>query len=315
MPLWRRSSRRLGWLSVNIVLNVAAASIIAFYEETLASVIALAVFLPIISDMSGCSGNQAIAVSMRELALGLINPSDVWRTWRKELWVGLINGVVLGALIGGVAFVWKSGRALEPGGGLGLGDQHGLRGLHRWSRPFAPAPTWCRSRAGIGTFVDDPDGHVRLLLGSLLCGIPADVRADSKLRGPQELSRLLDLECLLVEPMPTHHLVQCARRNASSARGIVDVAFAVRKQVPEVAPLEGPQNSSRARLKGSPAQSSFESSIQASGEIGRPSATAERCPGLRISSGRSSGMIVSPSHRSTDLSATLINSRTLPGQS
>ena len=65
MPLLLRSRRRLAWLSVNIVLNIMAASVIAFYQETLAAVIALAVFLPIISDMSGCSGNQADAVSMR----------------------------------------------------------------------------------------------------------------------------------------------------------------------------------------------------------------------------------------------------------
>ena len=47
------------------------------------AVIALAVFLPIISDMSGCSGNQAVAVSMRELSLGLVRPSEVLRVWRQ----------------------------------------------------------------------------------------------------------------------------------------------------------------------------------------------------------------------------------------
>jgi magnesium transporter len=103
----RRSSRRLAWLSTNIVLNVIAASVIALYQETLAAVIALAVFLPIISDMSGCSGNQAVAVSMRELALGLLRPSEFWRVWRKEAAVGLINGLALGLLIGAVAWAWK----------------------------------------------------------------------------------------------------------------------------------------------------------------------------------------------------------------
>jgi magnesium transporter len=107
MPLLRRSRRRLAWLSVNILLNVIAASVIAMYQETLAAVIALAVFLPIISDMSGCSGNQAVAVSMRELALGLVRPSEIWRVWRKEVSVGLINGVALGLLIAGVAWAWK----------------------------------------------------------------------------------------------------------------------------------------------------------------------------------------------------------------
>jgi magnesium transporter len=107
MPLHHRSFRRLSWLSINIVLNVIAASVIAFYQDTLAAVIALAVFLPIISDMSGCSGNQAVAVSIRELTLGLIKPYEVFRVLFKELGVGLVNGAILGILLGGVAFLWQ----------------------------------------------------------------------------------------------------------------------------------------------------------------------------------------------------------------
>lgn len=68
MGLRTRASRRLSWLSINIGLNVVAASVIAAFQQTLSHAIALAVFLPIISDMSGCSGNQAVAVSMRELS-------------------------------------------------------------------------------------------------------------------------------------------------------------------------------------------------------------------------------------------------------
>ncbi len=107
MSLWRRSSRRLSWLSVNILLNIIAASVIAFYQDTLAAVIALAVFLPIISDMSGCSGNQAVAVSIRELTLGLLKPNELFRVLFKEAGVGLLNGSVLGALIGIVAWIWQ----------------------------------------------------------------------------------------------------------------------------------------------------------------------------------------------------------------
>ena len=107
MSLWRRSSRRLSWLSVNILLNIVAASVIAFYQDTLAAVIALAVFLPIISDRSGCSGNQAVAVSIRELTLGLLKPNELFRVLFKEAGIGLLNGSVLGALIGIVAWVWQ----------------------------------------------------------------------------------------------------------------------------------------------------------------------------------------------------------------
>lgn len=107
MPVSQRARRRLSWLSVNIVLNIIAAGVIAAYEDTLTAVIALAVFLPIVSDMSGCSGNQAVAVSMRELTLGIVRPADVFRVWRKEALVGLINGLALGTLIGLAAWLWK----------------------------------------------------------------------------------------------------------------------------------------------------------------------------------------------------------------
>jgi len=107
MPVFLRSRRRLSWLSVNILLNIIAASVIAFYQDTLSTVIALAVFLPIISDMSGCSGNQAVAVSMRELSLGTVRPTEALRVWLQEISVGLINGLVLGILIGLAAFLWK----------------------------------------------------------------------------------------------------------------------------------------------------------------------------------------------------------------
>jgi len=107
MPLLLRSRRRLAWLSTNIVLNIVAASMIALHQDTLEAVIALAVFLPIISDMSGCSGNQAVAVTMRELTLGVTRPADLLRVLVKESSLGMINGTALGLLIGSVAYIWK----------------------------------------------------------------------------------------------------------------------------------------------------------------------------------------------------------------
>jgi len=122
MPVLLRAKRRLSWLSVNILLNIAAASIIAVYQDTLSAVIALAVFLPIISDMSGCSGNQAVAVSLRELSLGVVRPFEIMRVWLQEISVGLINGAVLGVLIGTAAWLWKGNIYLGfvVGGALAL---------------------------------------------------------------------------------------------------------------------------------------------------------------------------------------------------
>jgi len=107
MPFLNRSGRRLSWLSLNILLNIVAASVIALYQDTLAAAITLAVFLPMVSDMSGCSGNQAVAVSLRELALGLVRPNELLRVLGKEASLGVLNGIALGALLGGVALLWK----------------------------------------------------------------------------------------------------------------------------------------------------------------------------------------------------------------
>jgi magnesium transporter len=122
MPLLSRSGRRLSWLSLNIVLNIIAASVIALYQDTLTAVIALAVFLPMVSDMSGCSGNQAVAVSMRELSLGLVRPTEIMRVLGKEISLGILNGLALGILLGGVAYLWKGNPflGLVVGGALAV---------------------------------------------------------------------------------------------------------------------------------------------------------------------------------------------------
>lgn len=117
MPLASRTGRRLPWLCINIALNILSASIIALFQETLNEVIVLAVFLPIISDMSGCSGNQAVAVSIRELAHGLLMPREVVRVVVKEAQIGLCNGLLLGIMIGSFAAVWKQ----DPVLGLVIG--------------------------------------------------------------------------------------------------------------------------------------------------------------------------------------------------
>ena len=114
MPLKNRCLRRLAWLGPNILLNLLAASVIASYEETLAAVIALAIFLPMVSDMSGCSGNQAVAVSIRELTLGIIQPRDYLRILVK-LDLGLTNESCC-MILGAIASFGSSFLALVIGG-------------------------------------------------------------------------------------------------------------------------------------------------------------------------------------------------------
>ena len=83
-------------------------------------VIALAALIPVLVNVSGCSGNQAVAVSIREMTLGLIRPRDFMRVVQQEVIVGVINGIVLGLLLGGFILLWKGDWRLGLAVGLAL---------------------------------------------------------------------------------------------------------------------------------------------------------------------------------------------------
>ncbi len=119
-PVLVRAVRRLAFLSPNILLNLLSASVVAYFVGTIKALPYLAVFLPILSDMSGCSGNQAVAVSMRELSLGVTQPRDVLWVLGKEIGVGAINGVALGLMLFFVAWAYRAATgADDPTGGNG----------------------------------------------------------------------------------------------------------------------------------------------------------------------------------------------------
>lgn len=104
-PPRRAIAMRLPWMAANIFLNLGAVSIIASFEETIAAVAILAAFLPMITDMGGNVGIQALSVSIRSIALGEVRIRDYWLAARKEVAIGLVNGLALGALFGLVAYL------------------------------------------------------------------------------------------------------------------------------------------------------------------------------------------------------------------
>jgi len=85
LPIGMRVARRLAWLALNVVLSLIAASVVLLFEGTIGRLFALVFFIPVIGNMSGCTGNQAVAVSIRELALGIIQPADFVTVWLQEL--------------------------------------------------------------------------------------------------------------------------------------------------------------------------------------------------------------------------------------
>ena len=123
MPLGPRAVRRLAYLLPNILLMVVSISVIAAFERTvLKEVIALAIFLPLVAGVAGGAANQALAVSIREMSLGLTKPADLGRVFAQELKVGLINGVVLGVAVFLVALAMRGNVniALVVGGAIPL---------------------------------------------------------------------------------------------------------------------------------------------------------------------------------------------------
>jgi magnesium transporter len=107
LPLINRSMGRVWWLGINLVLSFVSASMIVLFEDTVNKLIALAAIMTVQSNVCGISGNQAVAVSIREMTLGLIQPRDFFRVMTKEIAVGLVNGVCVGLLLGAIVYAWK----------------------------------------------------------------------------------------------------------------------------------------------------------------------------------------------------------------
>jgi len=103
---WFAVKKRLPWLQINLATAFLAASIVAVFEETIAQVTVLAVFLPVVAGQSGNTGSQALAVTMRGLALREIQTAQWWRVAKKEVAVGFINGIAVALTTSLIAYFW-----------------------------------------------------------------------------------------------------------------------------------------------------------------------------------------------------------------
>ncbi len=99
--------KRLPWLAINIVTLFIAITVVDAFEDVIAGMVALAVFLPLVSGEGGNAGSQTATVIVRGLALGEVGERDGLRALKKEMWVALFNGAIIGLGTGAVAYVWK----------------------------------------------------------------------------------------------------------------------------------------------------------------------------------------------------------------
>ena len=103
---------RLPWLSVNLITAGLAGGVVYSFQHTIERTLALAVWMPIIAGMGGNAGTQALAVTVRRLALGLLPVSVFTRVVGKEILVGVINGLAIGSVVGLVAMLMGEGYRL-----------------------------------------------------------------------------------------------------------------------------------------------------------------------------------------------------------
>ncbi|MDO4719485.1 MAG: magnesium transporter [Peptostreptococcaceae bacterium] len=98
---------RLPWLLVNMATAIIASSMVRIFEGTLAQVVALATFMPIVAGMGGNAGAQSLTLIVRSIALGELSMENAKHVLIKELKVGFINGIVIGLLMAVLGYIFE----------------------------------------------------------------------------------------------------------------------------------------------------------------------------------------------------------------
>jgi magnesium transporter len=105
-PATQSARKRWLWLTVNLVTALMAAGVLYFFEPTLEQIVATAVLFPVVMSMGGIAGTQTLTLMIRGMATGQVSSRNTAALLKKELLVGLMNGLVFALLIGSIAFLW-----------------------------------------------------------------------------------------------------------------------------------------------------------------------------------------------------------------
>lgn len=121
--------KRLPWLQINLLTAFLAASVVALFEQTIASVTALAVLLPVVAGQSGNTGAQALAVTMRGLALREVRTRHWLQVVTKEVLAGAGNGIAVAATTAAAVYFWSRSSGLAVVIGVSMVISMTLAGL------------------------------------------------------------------------------------------------------------------------------------------------------------------------------------------
>jgi magnesium transporter len=118
---WPRSFRmRHPWLQINLITAFVAAFVVGLFEDTIAQVVVLAVFLPVLAGQSGNTGCQSLAVTIRGLTLNEFKPGVFRKALAKETLLGILNGAVVGVVAGAAMIAYAIFSGTEQPAMLGL---------------------------------------------------------------------------------------------------------------------------------------------------------------------------------------------------
>ncbi len=110
--VWKSLRNRWSWLALNLITAFLASRVIGLFEGSIEKLVALAALMPIVAGIGGNSGNQTITMIVRAMALDQVGTGNTIRLVRKELAVGLLNGLIWGGVIGVVAYLLYDNWAL-----------------------------------------------------------------------------------------------------------------------------------------------------------------------------------------------------------
>jgi magnesium transporter len=104
--------KRLPWLNINLLTAFLAAAVVGLFESTIAQFTALAVLLPVVAGQSGNTGAQALAITIRGLALREIRSSDFMPVLIKEAIAGTLNGIAVAIVTSIAVYFWSGSLGL-----------------------------------------------------------------------------------------------------------------------------------------------------------------------------------------------------------
>lgn len=105
---------RFTWLFINLCTATVAANVIGAFSQSLQKMVALAVLMPMVASMGGNAATQTMTVAVRALATRELSRNNTWRIVRREMMVGLFNGLAFAVLMGSIAVVWFGIPSLGP---------------------------------------------------------------------------------------------------------------------------------------------------------------------------------------------------------